>query len=249
MSKSSPGGRSSIKDWPEDERPRERLLKYGPQALSHAELLAIFLRTGLAGKSARDLAQDLLAQFGGLRGLYAAEDKELAQIKGLGIAKIAQLRAAIELSKRYLAEELKEKTRLEHPQHIYELLLYTMRDLAQEEFKIILLNAQKRLIRMIDASQGSIDQSIIYPREVIKQALRYGAAWVVFAHNHPSGDPTPTNQDKALTRELVFACHSVHIRVMDHIIIGNNCYYSFTEAGLLKKYEDHLHIVKERFVP
>ncbi len=230
----------SIKDWPEDERPRERLLNLGPQVLSHAELLAIFLRTGIQGKSARDLAQDLLNRFGGLRGLYSASDKDLNQIKGLGPAKIAQLRAAIELSNRYLAEALKETPLLNKPQLIYQYLLQSMRDLPQEEFKILLLNQKLHLIEQLDAFKGTLSQSSIYPREVIKLALRYGAAALVFAHNHPSGDPQPSRDDRAITRTLILACQSVQVNVVDHIIIGNNRYFSFAEMGLLKKYHQQL---------
>jgi len=229
--------RQSIKDWPENERPRERLLLFGPKTLSNAELLAIFLRTGIQGKSARDLAQELLNQFGGLRGLYSVEDKELGKVKGLGPAKIAQLRAAIELSNRYLAEALKDKPILNQPKLIYEYLLHSMRDLPQEEFKILLLNQKLHLIEQIDAFKGTLTQSSIYPREIIKLALRYGAASLVFVHNHPSGDPQPSKPDRALTRELILACQSVQVKVADHIIIGNNCYFSFSEAGLINKYQ------------
>ena len=230
----------SIKDWPEDERPRERLLNLGPQALSNAELLAIFLRTGIQGKSARDLAQDLLNRFGGLRGLYSASDKDLSQIKGLGPAKIAQLRAAIELSNRYLAEALKETPLLNKPQLIYQYLLQSMRDLPQEEFKILLLNKKLHLIEQVDAFKGTLSQNSIYPREVIKLALRYGAAALVFAHNHPSGDPQPSRDDRMITRTLIHACQSVQVNVVDHIIIGNNRYFSFSEMGLIKKYHQQL---------
>jgi len=230
----------SIKDWPEDERPRERLLNLGPQALSNAELLAIFLRTGIQGKSARDLAQDLLNRFGGLRGLYSASDKELSEIKGLGPAKIAQLRAAIELSNRYLAEELKETPLLNKPPLIYQYLLQSMRDLPQEEFKILLLNKKLHLIEQVDAFKGTLSQNSIYPREVIKLALRYGAAALVFAHNHPSGDPQPSRDDRMITRTLIHACQSVQVNVVDHIIIGNNRYFSFSEMGLIKKYHQQL---------
>jgi DNA repair protein RadC len=227
----------SIKHWPQNERPRERLLKFGPKALSHAELLAILLRTGIKGKSARRLARELLQQFGGLRGLYSAQDSELMRIKGLGPAKIAQLRAAIELSKRYVEEELKEKHELTHPQQVFELLYHTKRDLPHEEFSLILLNGQNRLIEIVDVGQGSLTSSVVYPREVIKLALKYAAASLIFAHNHPSGNPKPSPQDKTLTQQLVIACQAVGIQVLDHIVIGNNRYYSFTEAGLMAEYK------------
>jgi len=233
-------GHRTIKDLPLAERPRERLLKQGAQALTPKELLAIFLRTGLPGKSALELAGELLERFGGLRGLYQADDEELKCIKGLGTAKIAQLRAAIELSKRYIREELEQNHILDSPARVVEYLMASLRDKRTEEFHLLLLDSKHRLLEDVIASTGDVAHNTVYPREVIRLAIKYGAAAVIFVHNHPAGDPKPSTEDKKLTRSLVFACGAAEIRVLDHLIIGDNRYYSFAESGLIARYNQAL---------
>jgi DNA repair protein RadC len=226
-----------IRNRPENERPREKLLIFGPESLSNAELLAIALRTGVAGKSAIQLASDILDDFGGLRGLFAASIEDLSKTKGLKTAKIAQLKASLELSKRFLQEDLKQKPILESSQEVFDYLYQSMRDLDAEVLKVILLNGQNQIIDIVDVFRGSVDSSSIYPREVVKLALKYSASAVVFVHNHPSGAHQPSEGDKTMTRDLVFACMTTGIRIHDHIIIGDNRYFSFADAGLLQSYE------------
>jgi len=222
-----------------EERPREKLLKEGEEKLSDAELLAIFLRTGIKGKSAIDIAKNLLVEFGGIRGLYSTSIEDLEKIAGLGIAKIAQLKAVIALSKRYIEAEIKNRPLVESSKEIFNLLYQTMRDLDQEVLKVIMLNGQNEIIDIVDIFRGSLNSSNIYPREIIKQALKYPTAGMVFVHNHPSGNPKPSKKDKEITRDLVFAANIMGIKVFDHIIIGNNRYYSFADNNLIDQYNQN----------
>jgi DNA repair protein RadC len=226
----------TIANWPAEERPREKLLLKGPDALSDAELLAIFLRVGVKGKSAVDLAQELLSRFGSLRGLYAAPVEELRAVLGVGDAKIAQFKAVVELSKRYLLEGIQNRPYLECSDDIFKLLYQEMRDLDREVFKVIMLNGQNKVLTIVDTFQGTLTVSAIYPREVVKLALRHSAAALVFAHNHPSGKAVPSNEDKRITRDLVFAARVMGMKVHDHVIIGNNQKFSFADAGLIDQY-------------
>lgn len=237
MNKSSGREKHWIRNRPESERPREKLLMFGPESLSNAELLAIVLRTGVAGQSAIQLASNILDNFGGLRGLIITSTEDLYKVKGLKIAKIAQLRAALELSKRFLQEDLKQKPILESSQEVFDYLYQSMRDLHTEVFKVIFLNGQNQIIDIVDTFRGTVNSSSIYPREIIKLALKYSATAVVFVHNHPSGAHMPSEDDKKITKNLVFACMTTGIKVHDHIIIGNNQYYSFADNGLLQGYE------------
>lgn len=226
-----------IKNRPEAERPREKLLKFGSKSLSNAELLAIFFRTGVKNKSAIQLASEILEAFGGLRGLCTAKIDDLLNIKGIGIAKTAQLKAVLELSERYLRENIKQKPIVENSKEVFDLLYQTMRDLDYELLKVILLNGQNQVIDVIDVFRGSITSSSVYPREIIKLALKYSASALVLVHNHPSGIPKPSEGDKHLTRKLIFGCMTTEIEVHDHIIIGDNQYYSFADEGLVQSYE------------
>ncbi|PIV12596.1 MAG: hypothetical protein COS47_01780 [Candidatus Nealsonbacteria bacterium CG03_land_8_20_14_0_80_36_12] len=225
-----------IKTISKEERPREKLLKGGENKLSDAELLAIFLQTGIKGKSAIDMAKNLLREFGGLRGLYSVSPEDLIKTPGLGIAKVAQLKAVIALSKRYIEEEIKNRPLVKTSKEVFNLLYQTMRDLDQEVFKVIMLNGQNEVIDIIDIFKGSLSSSTIYPREVMKQVLKYPAVGIVFVHNHPSGNPHPSKNDREITRDLVFAANIMDIKVFDHIIIGNNRYYSFADNDLIEQY-------------
>ena len=226
-----------IKNRPEFQRPREKLLKFGSESLSNAELLAIFLRTGVKNKSAIQLASEILEAFGGLRGLCIAKVEDLLKTKGIGIAKVAQLKAGLELTKRYLQEDVKQKSIVESSEEVFNLLHQSMRDLDYELLKVILLDGQNQIINIVDAFRGSITSSSVYPREIIKLALEYSASAVVFAHNHPSGIAEPSDGDKQLTRDLIFACISAGVKVHDHIIIGGNKHYSFADDGVIEAYE------------
>ena len=222
----------AISDWPPAERPRERLLAQGAGALSDAELLAILLRTGIRGKSAVELARELLGDFKGLGGLLGAGDR-LAGVKGLGAAKRAQLSAVIELAKRSISEDLKSGSALTSPGAVRDYLRLTLGALPHEVFICIWLDAQHRAVRIEEAFRGTLTQTSVYPREIVKQALATNAAAVIFAHNHPSGVAQPSQADELLTRGLREALALVEVKVLDHFIIAGNQAISFAERGLL----------------
>ncbi|WP_277058408.1 RadC family protein [Trichlorobacter lovleyi] len=227
---------NAIKDWPEDERPREKLLKRGAAALSDAELLALVLRTGdaAAGKSAIDLGRELLERFdGNLRELAQAELNELQQIKGLGLAKAASIKAAFTLGKRFQARRLETLERFTSPAQVFDFFHHELRDNRKELFLTLLLDGKNRITRKVQVSEGSLNQSIVHPREVFAPAVRESAAAVIFIHNHPSGDPAPSREDREITRRLNEAGEILGIKVLDHIIIGDGAYFSFVESGLL----------------
>lgn len=224
-----------IKDWPEDERPRERLLSMGPEALSNAELLAIFLRVGVRGKSAVDLARDLLAAFDhNLTSLCTASLAELSKPMGMGIAKAAQLKATLELAGRAVSSQMAHRDVLSSADQVRHWLRLKIGSLPHEVFMMLLLDAQNRLIRTEELSRGTLTQTAVYAREVVKTALHHNAASVIFAHNHPSGVSEPSHADEMLTDHLQTALRLVDIRVLDHFIVaGNATPYSFAENGLL----------------
>ncbi|TXH04634.1 MAG: JAB domain-containing protein [Nevskiaceae bacterium] len=222
-----------ITDWPEDERPREKLLARGAAALSDAELLAIFLRTGVAGKSAVDLARELLAHFGSLRALLKASQEAFCAEKGLGQAKYAQLQAVLEMARRHLAEALPERDALNDPQAARDYLKSRLRDLPHEVFAILFLDTRHRVIAYEELARGSLDGAAVYPREVVKAALRHNAAAVILAHNHPSGVVEPSAADRALTEKLKAALAVIDVRTLDHLVIGEGAPASFAERGWL----------------
>jgi DNA repair protein RadC len=225
----------AISDWPEGERPRERLLAHGPEALSDAELLAIFLRVGVRGKTAVDLARDLLARFDGSVGRLAeASPQTLTRLPGLGTAKAAQLAATMELARRALAEEMKSADLMSSPAAVRDWLRLKMGGLAHEAFAALWLDARNRLITHEELFRGTLTQTSVYPREVVKRALASNAAAVIFAHNHPSGLAEPSAADELLTRNLKEALALVDVRLLDHfIVVGQAAPFSFAERGLL----------------
>jgi DNA repair protein RadC len=221
-----------ITDWPIAERPREKLLARGAAALTDAELLALFLRTGTRGKSAVDLARELLGHFGSLRGLLRAGPGEFCAVPGMGEARYAELQAMLEVSRRHLSEGLGEREALKDPSAVRRLLQAKLRDREHETFAALFLDNQHRVIAFDELSQGTIDGASVYPREVIKAALKRGAAAVIFAHNHPSGVAEPSAADRALTERLKSALAQVDIRVLDHFVVGEQV-VSFAERGWL----------------
>lgn len=223
----------AITDWPEDERPREKLLMRGAGALSDAELLAIFLRTGIPGKSAVDMARDLLSQFGSLRALLKASKTDFCAEKGLGQAKYAQLQAVVEMARRHLAEELPERDALNDPRAARDYLKSRLRDLPHEVFAILFLDTRHRVIAFEELARGSLDGAAVYPREVLKAVLKHNAAAVILAHNHPSGVSEPSAADRALTTQLKAVLSAVDVRVLDHLVIGEGAPASFAERGWL----------------
>lgn len=223
----------SIRDWPVAERPREKLLQHGASILSDAELLAIFLRTGVSGKSAVDLARHLLKRFGSLRNLLEADLKAFANELGLGPAKYAQLQAVLEMGRRHLAERLQRDNALESPRLVRDYLKSMLRHEPHEVFGCLFLDSKHRVLCFEALFHGSIDNASVYPRQVIKRALAHNAAALILCHNHPSGVAEPSQADRLLTRRLKEALAVIDVRVLDHIIVGEGDPLSMLEFGWL----------------
>lgn len=222
-----------ISHWPEAERPRERLLAQGPGALTDAQLLAILLRIGRQRSSAVQVGMDVLERLGGVGGLARCGIEELCRVPGVGEAKAAQLKAAIELGKRALSSPLSKGTKITSSRDLFDHYHPTLRDLRHEIFKVVLLDAKHAIVRDSTVSEGSLTLSVVHPREVFKMAVKESAAAVIFLHNHPSGDPTPSQEDRALTARLVSAGEVLGIRVLDHLVVGDGRYVSFADQGWL----------------
>ena len=223
----------AITDWPEQERPRERLLQQGAQALSDAELLAIFLRTGMSGKSAVDLARELLHSFGSLTALSQASAEAFCAVPGLGPAKFAQLQAVMEMARRALKEQAKQRDALSSPQAVRDYLRLQLASREYEVFMAVFLDTQNRVITMEELFRGTLRETSVYPREVVKRALHHNAAAVIFAHNHPSGVAEPSHADEILTVTLKRALALVDVNVLDHFVVGADSTISFKERGLM----------------
>ena len=223
----------AITDWPAGERPREKLLQRGADSLSDAELLAIFLRTGVKGKSAVDLARDLLTHFGSLTHLFAASPKEFCAMHGMGQAKYVQLQAVAEMARRALQEEMRSGNALSSPGAVRDYLKLLLGGRTQEVFMVIFLDAQHRTITAEELFHGTLTQTSVYPREVVKRALHHNAAAVILAHNHPSGVTEPSQADHMLTDALKQALALVDVRVLDHFIIAGTSCLSFAERGMV----------------
>jgi len=230
----------AIANWPEDERPREKLFRNGAEQLSNAELLAILLRTGVRGMSAVDLARNILQSLGGLRHLELWDAEDLARIRGLSLAKVAQIKAAIELGKRILQEPKRTLGEVYSAQQVFSYLLPRMRDLKRERFVAIFVNSRKQILKESTVSEGTLTSSSVYPREILGEGYRIGAAAVVFAHNHPSGSVEPSPEDRRITKELVIAGEMMQLNVLDHLIIGENAYFSFAEEGQIDRYRQEI---------
>jgi DNA repair protein RadC len=219
--------------WPKSEQPRERLMTQGAEALSEAELLAIFLRVGVKGMSVLDLSRLLLQKFEGVRGLFKASDQDLRNIKGMGTAKIATLRAIAALNQRWLEETVKRESFVECSGDVHKLLANKFRDLDQEIFSVIFLDTKHRVIQIQEMFRGTINTASVFPREIVKRALDLAAAALIAVHNHPSGNPEPSSEDRRVTEDLKKACQLMELSLLDHIVIGSNGYFSFADKRLL----------------
>jgi len=221
----------TVRDLPRQERPRERLQKFGPEALSAQELLALIIGRGIPRKSVMSIAQELLAKFGNVKAISQASIEELSQIKGIGLAKAAQIKACFELGRREELEPELKNFDIKDPEAVVKAIRASIKDKAKEHFKLILLNPRNKIIGISTISIGTLNASLVHPREVFKDAIVHSAASVVLAHNHPSGDPEPSEDDITITKRLVEAGKILGIEVIDHIIIGKNDYYSFRAKG------------------
>lgn len=223
----------TVHDLPKAERPRERLKQFGPEALSAQELLALIIGRGVSKKSVITIAQELLVKFGNIKAISEATIEELSQIKGIGFAKAVQIKACFELGKRKdLEPELKDFD-IKDPQSVVKAIRASIKDKAKEHFKLILLNARNKILGVSTISIGSLNASIVHPREVFKDAIVHSAYSVVLAHNHPSGDPEPSEDDLTITKRFIEAGKILGIHVTDHIIISKNGFFSFKDKGLM----------------
>jgi DNA repair protein RadC len=223
----------TVRDLPRQERPRERLQRFGPEALSAQELLALIIGRGIPKKSVMNIAQELLARFGNIKNIGQATIEELSQIKGIGLAKAAQIKACFELGKREDLEPELKNFDIKGPEAVVKAVRAGIKDKAKEHFKLILLNPRNKIIGISTISVGTLTASLVHPREVFKDAITHNAASVVLAHNHPSGDPEPSEDDLTITKRLKEAGKILGIDVIDHIIIAKNGFFSFKEKGLL----------------
>ncbi|UCB56860.1 MAG: DNA repair protein RadC [Candidatus Omnitrophota bacterium] len=223
----------SIKNWPEDDRPREKLFKSGEHTLSNTELLAILLRSGVKGQSAIDLSRKILSKFKTLRNMSHTDIRDWKEFKGLGQAKIAQIRAAMELGRRFSTENTQPKGKVKSSKDIADLFMGRMRDLKKEVFKILLLDNRNQIIETIELAEGTVNQANPIVREIMSKALQNFASALACVHNHPTGDCTPSKEDREFTRGLCQASNIMQMKVVDHIIIGDNTYFSFVDRGQL----------------
>lgn len=221
----------AITDWPEEQRPRERLIKHGAQQLSDSELLAVFLRVGVAGKSAVDLGREMLGHFGSLNRLFSATLTDFSALNGLGSAKYAQLQAVMELARRSLTEEIQTGEVLSSPEAVKQYLQMLLVSRSYESFAVLFVDVKNRLIACEELFRGTLMHTSVYPREVVKAALARNAASVILAHNHPSGSPEPSAADRTLTQALKQALALVDVRVLDHFVVAGRQVYSFAEHG------------------
>ena len=222
----------AIKDLPPEERPRERLSKHGPEALSTPELLAILLRSGTVRESALDVAEGIVGHLGGLRGLADATIEQLSQIRGVGVVKATEIRAAVELGKRISAFTHEARPVIRCPADVSQLVMSELRHEAREQFRVLLLDTRNQVTRVSTVSVGSLTESIVHPREVFREAIRHSSAALIAVHNHPSGDPTPSPEDIQVTQRLAEAGRLVGIELLDHVIVGDGRYVSLKERGL-----------------
>ncbi len=225
--------KNSIKNWPEDDRPREKLFKKGEHNLSKAELLAILLRSGVKGQSAIDLARKIIQKFKTFRNMGHTDIREWKEFKGLGQAKIAQIKAAIEIGRRIKEEGIDERPKIKASKDVVEILMPRMRDLKTEVFKIIMLNSKSKVIDIEEITEGTVNQASPIIREIFQKAMQLFATSIICVHNHPSGDSKPSKEDKNFTQELVKAGNALQVKVLDHIIVGDDEYFSFADDRMI----------------
>ena len=230
---SKPSKGLSVRDWPEAEKPHHRLFTCGPDALSDAELLAIVLRVGVKGMSVMDLSRFLLKKFQGFRGLFKASLQDLQSIAGMGPARAAALKALAALTVRYMAEEMHRGPFIGHSRDVQRLLCSRFRDRDREVFAVVFLDTRHHVLTVEEMFEGTLNSATVFPREIVRRALQLNAAAIVAVHNHPSGNPTPSPDDRQVTRELQRACGLLDISLLDHIVIGGNDAFSFAEHRLL----------------
>ncbi len=225
----------TVNDLPAQERPRERLAKHGPDKLSAPELLAVVLGRGVSGKSVMSIAQELISKFGSVKGISEATIAELAKVRGIGSAKAAQLKAVFELGKRQQFDEAPpfQKYEITNPASVVAAIRESIRDKRKEHFKLLVLNTRNRIVAITNVSTGTLSSSLVHPREVFRDAIEHSGSSVVLAHNHPSGNPDPSEEDLRITRRLADAGKIIGIEVLDHIIVGKETYVSFKEKGLI----------------
>lgn len=223
----------NVRDLPKTERPRERLIKLGPEALSGQELLAVIIGRGVAGKSVMTIAQELLSHFGNISAINRATIEQLCEIRGIGPAKAAQLIACFELAERGKFDTEPKKYDIKSPETLVKILRSTLKDKAKEHFKLVILDSRNRIITITNVSTGTINANLAHPREIFNDAISHNAASVILVHNHPSGDPEPSEEDKKITKQLVEAGKIMGIDVLDHIIIGQKSFFSFKDKKLI----------------
>ncbi|MBU4590619.1 MAG: DNA repair protein RadC [Candidatus Omnitrophica bacterium] len=233
MSENKVSYKKSIKKWPMDERPRERLFKYGEHTLSNAELLAILFKNGSLGSSAVDLGREVITHFKTFRNMSHSDVEELRKFKGIGDAKIAQLRSAFEIGRRFMCEEKKILGTVNSPKEVADFLMPRLRDLKKEIFQVLLLDSKNNIIDIVEIEEGTVDQAAPHVREIVLKAIQNFAVSIIAVHNHPSGDPEPSEEDTAFTENLKRAGEALQLNVLDHIIIGDNNFYSFTDEKRL----------------
>jgi len=221
--------RTNIKQWPKSERPRERLFKYGEHTLSNAELLAILLRSGSEGLNAVELGREIMSRFKTFRNMSHTDIQELRKFKGMGEAKIAQLRSAFEIGRRFMCEEKKVLGSVSSPKEVADFLMPRLRDIKKEVFQILLLDSKNQITEIIEIEEGTVDEAAPQIREIVLKAIQNFAVSIIAAHNHPSGDPEPSEEDIAFTDSLKKACEALQLNMLDHIIIGDNKHYSFVD--------------------
>ena len=225
---------AGIKNWPKDDRPREKLLKNGAKSLSNSELLAILLRTGTTGASAIDIARRIVEKFGTFRNMIQTDSRDWKEFKGIGPAKIAHIQAALEIGRRFREDEAsKDKQKITSAKEVVDIIMPQMRDFKNEVFKVVYLNSKNGIIEIADAACGTVDRAMPIVREILHAALQKYSASVICVHNHPSGDPSPSREDIAFTRELYQAGKIMQVNILDHVIIGDNKFYSFADENKL----------------
>jgi len=221
------------------ERLREKFLKSGLKGFHDYEIVELLLTLGTPRRDCKQPAKEAIKRFKGLRGVLSAPPEELQKIKGIGPGNTFGIKLVQETAAEFLKEQIRDKVYCRSSKEVFNYLYISMRDLKKERFKVMFLDAQNQVIEVKDLSDGTLTASAVYPREIIRDAISHNAAALVFAHNHPSGNPEPSDNDKQITRDLVFAANTIQMKVLDHIIVGDNCYFSFADEGLIEKFEQH----------